>query len=202
MIRPVASDFARNQSPPELVRGPPVRMDMPDEGWTLDELYNRVAWEAAQIGKSRRSAPRYWYLGKALRIVRKQVPEGAWKAWCIAHRVLDAWKRGLLLTEAFVGSPDPVAHLAVGPACDLARERLGRPRRQTAADARLRRSLARMKKSLRERLAEFSSMTGAGGLRRRIAEVREQLDELERACIALEKRARAAVKPRREKKAK
>jgi hypothetical protein len=59
LIRPVAPDFARNQSSPELVRGSPVRMDTPDEGWTLDELYDRVAWEAAQIGKSRRSAPRY-----------------------------------------------------------------------------------------------------------------------------------------------
>jgi hypothetical protein len=142
-------------------------------------------------------------LGKALRIVRKQVPEGAWKAWCIAHRVLDAWKRGRLLSEAFVDSPDPVAHLAVEPACDLARERLGLPRRQTAADARLRRSLARMKKSLRDRLAEFSTMTSAGGLRRRIAEVREQLDELERACIALEKRtAWHVAKPRRAKRPK
>lgn len=33
-----------------------VRLDMPGEGWTLMELYDRAAWEVAQIGKSRRIA--------------------------------------------------------------------------------------------------------------------------------------------------
>lgn len=167
---------------------PAVRKGIPSGDWSLEELYDRAEWEAKHIGQSKLCAPRYWNFGKAMLLVQAQVVAGGWKAWCVERSIQpDRWKRGRLLALAF-SSPDEVAHLPIEAATDLARELLGLPRRQTAADTRLRRSLTLMKKSLQKGLDEFGSITSTDGLRSRIADVRNKLAALDHACIALERR--------------
>ncbi|HVA46450.1 MAG TPA: hypothetical protein VNH11_08760 [Pirellulales bacterium] len=185
-----------------------IRMDVPADDWTLDELLDRAAWENQQIGKSRRCSPRYWYYGKSLLLAQSQVGKGGWKAYCTEKEVnLDAWKRGRLLALAFP-SPDDVADLTVEAATALARELLGLPARQTKADTKLRRALTLMGKSLQKRLDDFPQVSSTDGLCRRIDNVTRLLRTLDQECTALErrlcqKRLRSAVaKPRRVKRPK
>ena len=180
---------------PDAVRDP--RMDFPTDRWTLQELYERAKWEDQQIGHSQRCCPRYWYFGKVLLLVQAQVPEGQWQAWCVENGIQrDRWHCGRLLAKAF-GSPYDVAEMIIDEAEALAREILGLQRRSTA-DAKLRRSLSAMNKSLAERLDEFAQVTNVEGVRVRLAELRRKLNELDAACAALERRRQCAlVKPRR-----
>jgi hypothetical protein len=179
-----------------------VRMDMPDDHWTIAELYGRAAWEVGQIGKSRRCSPRYWYFGKSMLLVQQQVANGGWKAWCAARHIpADRWKRGRLLALAFA-SPDALADLTIEAATNKARELLGIQRRRTAADARIRRSLVRMRKSLEKHLEGFAQITRAAGLRSQIAAVRQMLVALDNAAAALEGRDSVLALPRRAKRPK
>lgn len=168
--------------------GDQPRMDFPTDGWTLYELYHRARWEDQQIGLSQRCCPRYWFFGKVLLLVQAQVAEGGWQAWCAENHIQrDRWHCGRLLALAFE-VPDDVAELTIDEAERLAREILGLPERRSTADAKLRRSLSAMKKSLQERLDEFDAVTSTEGLRQCIAEIRQKLTAIEHACIALERR--------------
>jgi hypothetical protein len=180
-----------------------VRMGMPEAGWSREELSGRACWENEQIGRSRRCAPQYWYLGKILRLVQDQVQDGHWESWCEEHTIQrNRWQRGRLLAMAF-DSPDDVADLTVHAAEALAREALGLPPRQTAADTKLRRWLRSLEKSSQQRLDESSQVARPDGLRPRIAELIRQLTALDHALVALEKRtASRAAKPRRDKRPK
>ena len=174
-------------------------MGVPMRDWTLDELYDRADWEDKQIGQCQRCSPRYWYFGKAMLLVQAQVPEGGWKAWCVEKKIQpDRWKRGRLLALAFP-SPEAVAHLTVDAAVALARELLGLPPRQTAADTKLRRSLTLMGKMLQKRLDEFARVSSTEGLGWRIADVRWKLNAIEQECLALDNRLRQATPTRRPK---
>ncbi|MGH7135603.1 MAG: hypothetical protein ACREHD_07675 [Pirellulales bacterium] len=202
MIQSIVPDCLRDTSPPAAGSGAPVRMDMPGDGWTLVELFDRATWEAERIGNAPRCAPRYWYFGRTMLFVQKQVADGAWKAWCAAkHIPADRWKRGRLLALAFTAADD-VAELTIAAACVLARERLGLPRRRTTADARLRRSLTAMDKSLEKRLGEFGEVSDPTGLGSRVAELRHKLAALDNACAALEARHNVLALPRRAKQPK
>ncbi|HET6884086.1 MAG TPA: hypothetical protein VFI31_28285, partial [Pirellulales bacterium] len=174
-----------------------VRMDLPSAAWTLEELYARASWENDEIQKCRKHATRYWYLGKVLLFLQDQVAEGRWEAWCEAHRVnRNRWQRGRLLALAFQ-SAENVADLTVQEAVEQAKEILGIEAGQTAAGAKLRRSLTLFLKSLDKSLSEFDSVKTADAVLPRIADVRQKLAELEHACLALQVRTATAVVPRR-----
>ncbi|HVA50386.1 MAG TPA: hypothetical protein VNH11_28795 [Pirellulales bacterium] len=176
------------------------RMDFPSEGWTLPELYDRARWEDKEIGHCQRCCPRYWFFGKVLLLVQAQVPEGGWQDWCIENHIQrDRWHCGRLLALAFE-SPDDVAELTIDEAERLAREILGLPQRRSTADAKLRRWLSAMSKSLQERLDEFGEVTNVKDVRVYVAELRRKLNELDAACAALEKRHPAPVRKRRKQK--
>jgi hypothetical protein len=179
------------------------RMDSPTDRWTLHELYERAKWEHQQIGHSQRCCPRYWYFGKVLLLVQAQVPDGRWQEWCADNGIQrDRWHCGRLLAKAFA-SADDVADLILADAEALARDILGLPERRSTADAKLRRSLSAMTKSLQERLDEFESVTRVDGLRSRIAELAHKLAALDRACIALDERLQSrGGKPPRPKRPK
>jgi hypothetical protein len=198
MIQAVHADFPVSLRAAAGDISAEARMGVPASDWTLDELYVRAEWESKQIGRSEHSSPRYWYFGKAMLLVQKQVVEGGWKAWCVEKRIQpDRWKRGRLLALAF-HSPDEVANLTIDAATELARELLGLPRRQTAADAKLRRSLSVMNKSLEKRLDEFAGITNTDGLRPHLAELRRKLAALDHACLTLENRLCHVVPKRRQ----
>ena len=178
--------------------GAPPRMDLPTRDWALCELYNRALWENSQIGRCRRCAPNYWYFGKVMLLVQSQVADGAWTAWCVEHRIQrDRWKRGRRLALAFA-SADDFAELTIEAADALAREILGLPKRRSTADARLRRSLTAMQKTLDKRLEEFEGVTRADDLLTRIAELVRQLTALKRAGVALERHRASALTPKHE----
>lgn len=180
-----------------------VRMGMPEADWSREELSGRACWENDQIGQSRRCAPRYWFLGKILLLIQDEVEDGHWESWCEEHAVQrNRWQRGRLLAMAFRDSPDAVDGLTVQAAEALAREVLGLPPRQTAADTKLRRWLTSLEKSAQARLDEFDALTRPDGLRPRIAELIRQLTALDQACHVLEQRHSAASKPRRAKRPK
>ncbi|HQU47396.1 MAG TPA: hypothetical protein PK867_31625, partial [Pirellulales bacterium] len=142
-----------------------VRTDVPNAGWTREELSDRARWENDQIGQSRYCAPRYWYLGKILLLVQADVQHGHWEAWCEAHEIQpDRWKCGRALAMAF-GSADDVARLTVKAAEAAAREILGLEPRQSSADAKLRRWVKSLEKSSQERRDEFPHITRPDGLR-------------------------------------
>lgn len=163
------------------------RMDLPAKDWTLWELYDRALYENAQIGKSQRCAPNYWYFGKTMLLAQPQVPEGHCTAWCVEHEIKrDRWKRGRHLALAFESAED-VADLTIEAADALAREILGLPKRRSTADAKLRRSLTAMEKTLEKRLDEFDGVTTADDLPPRIGGLIRQLTALKTACLALEK---------------
>jgi hypothetical protein len=174
MIEALHADSFARSGDTSCDSGAAVRTGVPNGDWSLEELYLRAAWEANHIGRSEFCSIRYWNFGKAMLLVQSQVLEGR-------------WKRGRLLALAF-SSPDQVANLTINAATELARELLGLPRRRTAADAKLRRSLTLMNKSLQSSLDDFDGVTNADGLRRRIAELARKLSALDRACIALDER--------------
>ncbi|HQU46324.1 MAG TPA: hypothetical protein PK867_26190 [Pirellulales bacterium] len=183
---------------PDAVSG--LRMDLPTDRWTLPELYERAKWEDRQIGHSQRCCPQYWYFGKVLLLVQAQVRDGRWQGWCVENGIQrDRWHCGRLLALAFA-SPNDVADMTIAEAEALAREILGLPERRSTADAKLRRSLSAMSKSLEERLDEFAEVTNVNGVRVRVAELRRKLNELDAACAALEQRgpATARERPKRE----
>jgi hypothetical protein len=188
MIEALHADSFARSGDTSCDSGAAVRTGVPNGDWSLEELYLRAAWEANHIGRSEFCSIRYWNFGKAMLLVQSQVLEGRWKAWCIERKIQpDRWKRGRLLALAF-SSPDQVANLTINAATELARELLGLPRRRTAADTKLRRSLTLMNKSLQSSLDDFDGVTSANGLRRRIAELARKLAALDRACIALDER--------------
>ena len=144
-----------------------VRLDVPDADWTREELSDRARWENDQIGQGRNCAPRYRYLGQILLLVQADVQYGHWEAWCEEHQIQsDRWKCGRVLALAF-GSADDVAHLTVKAAEAAARDILGLEKRQSSADAKLRRWLTSLEKSSQARLNEFPQITRPDGLRPR-----------------------------------
>ncbi|HQU44874.1 MAG TPA: hypothetical protein PK867_18815 [Pirellulales bacterium] len=175
------------------------RLDEPTGEWTLWQLYDRALWENAQIGQRRRCAPSYWYFGTAMRFVQGQVPGGAWKAWCIEHKIqANRWKRGRHLALAFDSAAD-VADMTIEAADALACEILGIAKRSSTADTKFRRWLTAMEKALKKRLDEFDCMTRPDGVLVRIAELKRQLTQIEHRCAALEKRQTAPIPKRRKK---
>src|SRR6185437_80081 len=117
-----------------------VRMGVPDGDWSRDELDARAVWENGQIKPRQRHAPHYWFLGRVLMVVGEAFESAHWISWRSEHRInRTRCERAQLLARAF-GSEDEVADLPVLAAVALACKRLGLEPRQTAADARLRRS--------------------------------------------------------------
>ncbi|MGH7140106.1 MAG: hypothetical protein ACREHD_30575 [Pirellulales bacterium] len=176
-----------------------VRMDLPAADWTLEELHARALWENEAIKRAKRHAPRYWYLGKVLLVVQGAIGHGNWKRWCDERHInRNRWQRGRHLAMAFE-SADDVADMTIEAAHDLACELLGIKRRRTAADARLRRSLVRMRTSLEKQLEAFGAIASAAGLRAQIADVRQMLAALDNAAAAHEERDSVLALPRRAK---
>ena len=177
-------------------------VDLPAADWTLEELHARALWENDAIKQAKRHAPRYWYLGKVLLVVQGEIGHGKWKRWCDERHInRNRWQRGRHLALAF-SSAEKVAGMTIEAAHDLACKVLGIERRRSAADARLRRSLLRMRKSLEEHIEGFGAVTSAAGLRSQIADVRQLLAALDNAAAALEERDSVLELPRRAKRPK
>ena len=190
---------ARNVSFPPPNAEADVRMGVPGGDWSRDELDARAVWENEQIKPRQRHATHYWFLGKVLLAVGRDFDPAQWRAWREAHQInRTRCERAQLIAQAFRLEQD-VANLPVLVAVALARERLGRPPRQTAADARLRRSLSAMNKSLAKRLDEFDRVTDPDGVPPLTAELKRQLTEIEHRCAILEKRPATAAGKRPKK---
>jgi hypothetical protein len=179
-IHDVRSDFANPAAN--------VRMGVPGDNWSRDELEARAMWENSQIKPRQRHAPHYWFLGRALLVVGEGFDATRWKSWRAAHRInRTRCERAQLLARAF-GLADEVADLplltAVAQACD----RLGLEPRQTAADAKFHRRLTAINKTLQSSLDELAAVTAASVLRPLIAEALRKLAALDHACIALDER--------------
>jgi hypothetical protein len=185
----VEDDFSESEN---------IRQGLPGPDWTRDELSARAVWEYGRIERGETYAPRYWFLGTFLLPVRQELDLKAWKHWCRNRELLNRTRcdRSMLIARGF-DSPDEVEHIPVLAAAALAAKRLGLGRRQTAADARLRRRLTLMAKTLQKCLDEFTSVTSTDGLDWRIAAVMLNLTSLDVERIALEERLAQIVPKRR-----
>ena len=161
-----------------------IRMGVPGDDWSRDELDARAVWEHERIDQCETYAPRYWFLGKALREVRKDMLLPQWKAWR-DQRALDRTRcdRAQLLARAFE-SADQLHDTPLLVALALANELLGRAPRQTALDAKFRRWLKLTNTKARERLGEMAGLAAPGQMRPLIADLARSLVELDRACAA------------------
>lgn len=187
-----------NHDPHDQPRdGDNVRQGIPGPDWTRDELDARARWEHQRIDKGETYSPRYWFLGRVLREVRKDLTLSEWKSWRKSNR-LDRTRcdRAQLLAKAFepdkerpFDAPEELERQPLLVALAVASERLGLTRRQIAIDARFRRWLKLMKTKAESRLAELSKLAAPGELRPHIAELAFTLLEFDRACQA-EERAR------------
>lgn len=177
-----------------------IRTGLPGPDWTRDELYARAVWEYKRIEKGETYAPRYWFLGTFLLQVRKDLDLPAFKQWLVRSKLLNRTRceRAMLVGRGF-DSADKVEHLTVLSAVALAAQRLGKKRRQTAADARLRRRLTQIAKTLDKSLDEFTGVSSTDGLGWRIGAVRQKLALLDSERAALEQRL-AQVAPKRRMK--
>jgi hypothetical protein len=196
MSRPKLCDD-REDAPPDAEK---VRVGLPDPDWTRDELCARAVWEYQRIDKGETYSPRYWFLGTFLREVRHGfgVDLQGWNDWRLRARLANRTRceRSMLLARAF-DSPDELEHVPVLAALALAAERLGLAPRQSTADARLRRRLASLAKTLKKCLDEFAEVKSADGLGWRIAEVRQFAALLNNERIALERGLSRPVPKRR-----
>jgi hypothetical protein len=161
-------------------------MGVPGGDWSREELDARAVWEHERIDQSETYSPRYWYLGKALLEVRKDMALPQWKAWR-DRRELDRTRcdRALLLARAFA-SADELQDIPLLEALALANELLGLPPRQTPLDAKFRRWLKLTNTKALERLSESAELAAPDQLRPLIAELVSNLVEIDRACQAAE----------------
>lgn len=174
-----------------------IRQGVPSGDWSHQELYDRAKHENKLIGRHEDCAAHYWYLGKALLLVRRDSDHGRWKRWCAAHHIeRSRWARASVLARAFA-SPDEFAGMSLKAASALARALLGLKPRQTALEARHRRRLHNLQKVLRKSLDELS---GAAALSVRdellfaVDEAARLLRELHHAYVAAQGPQYAAVR--------
>lgn len=182
---------------------PSIRDGLPSPDWTRDQLYARAIWEYKLIEKGEKCTPRYWSCGQFLLAVRKDFDPERFKEWLRRSELLNRTRceRSMLIGEAF-DKPDGLERISVLEAVALAAELLGRKRRQTTADARARRQLTGIAKTLDKVLDGFTSLRTADGLGWRIATVRQKLALVDTERVALEQRlAQVAPKRRRARKA-
>ncbi|HEV3339254.1 MAG TPA: hypothetical protein VG125_02820 [Pirellulales bacterium] len=172
-----------------LPGGENIRQGLPGPDWSRDELYARAVWEYRRIDRGETYSPRYWFLGMFLLAVPKEFELGAWKQWCLRRDLLNRTRceRSMLIARAF-NSADEVEHIPVLEAVALAAQRLGLQPRQSAADAKLRRRLTSIGKTLQSCLDEFPAVRSADGLGWRIAGAMQTLRSLDQERIALEER--------------
>lgn len=163
-----------------------IRMGIPGGDWSRAELFARARWEHSRIDNGETYSPRYWFLGRALRELRKDLAPPIWRQWRKANR-LDRTRcdRAQLLARAF-DTPDEVEHLPLLQALAVASERLGLTRRRMASDTRFRRWLKLTKARAESRLNELSEVAAPGELRPYIADLTYTLLEFDRACLAAE----------------
>jgi hypothetical protein len=171
-----------------------IRQGIPGPEWTRDELDARARWEHQRIDKGETYSPRYWFLGRVLMEVRKDMTLDQWKSWRKSNQLnRTRCDRAQLLARAFepdkkrpFDAPEELERLPLLRALAVASERLGVKRRRLAIDARLRRWLKLTKTKAELRLAELASVAAPGELRPFIADLTYTLLEFDRACIAEE----------------
>jgi hypothetical protein len=182
-----------------------IRDGLPGPDWSRDELYARAVWEYRRIDKGETHSPRYWFLGKFLRAVREGLDVAGFKQWCRQRKLLNRTRceRSMLIARAF-DLPEELQQLEKIPvlaAVALAAEKLGLEPRQTSAEARLRRRLTAMYKTLQKMLDEFPGIAKPDGLGWRIASIMQKLTALDHERRALEARVAEVVPKRRQRPA-
>jgi hypothetical protein len=185
--------------------GENIREGLPGPDWTRDELYERAVWEYQQIEKGETNSPLYWRLGRFLLEVRKGFDVQGWNDWRRQRKLLKRTRceRSMLIARGFE-SPEELEqleHLPVLAAVALTAEKLGLEPRQTTAEARLRRRLTSMHKTLQKILDEFPGVAKPDGLGWRIAGVMQKLTALDHERRALEARVAQVVRKRRKRPA-
>lgn len=175
-----------------------IREGLPGPDWTRDELYARAVWEYQRIDRGETYTPRYWFLGRFLLEVRRDFDVKRWKDWLVQSKLVNRTRceRSMLVGRAF-DTPDEVERIPVLAAVAVAAQRLGLKPRQTTADARLRRRLTAMDRTLDKSLDDFTGVSSPDGLGRRIAALNQKLALLDTERLALEQRLVQFVPKRR-----
>jgi hypothetical protein len=170
---------------------PDVRMGIPNDSWSHDELGERADWEVSKLCCHRDHCPTYWWIGKVMLLVELGLTEQEREAWRKDRHINRTCAyRSLLLVEAF-DSPDELHGLTIREALRRASERLGRPAPRTEAEARIRRRLLQLKKkTLPDSLADLDGVPDVGRLLPLAAEAGELYRRFEEA-VATRLRARA-----------